>query len=92
MNTKKSAISFLLDYLKNHKLIFFISIIFMILFSITNPLQLWTLKPFVDKLFLKQVNVEVKLPRSSFEKIKDLGRKSETVIKLSRETKIKLKY
>ena len=64
-NKNKNA---LFLYIYEHKKLIILSIIFMILYSLTNPLQLWILKPFIDKMFVKDVIVEFQAPEKLIQK------------------------
>ena len=64
-NKNKNA---LFLYIYEHKKLIILSVIFMILYSLTNPLQLWILKPFIDKMFVKDVIVEFQAPEKLIQK------------------------
>ncbi|MBP7652603.1 ABC transporter ATP-binding protein [Candidatus Dependentiae bacterium] len=83
--------NFLKPFVAKYKVLIIVSVVFMILFSLTSPLQLWILKPFVDKLFQKNVVIEYKVPEKVVSKLSYINKKVPVAKSVSKELTVKIK-
>ncbi|HPG30265.1 MAG TPA: hypothetical protein PLQ81_05730, partial [bacterium] len=76
-NNQSANWNFIKPYIFQYKKLIIVSIIFMLLFSLTSPLQLWILKPFVDHLFQKNnaETSEFRVSGKTINKIRETSKK-----------------